>query len=200
MASPILSRTLRALARGLDHVEECLIATLIAAATLLIFVAVLHRASARVPALWDVTGRFDLTWAQELCIVLFIWMAKFGAAYGVRTGVHIGVDLLANALPPARRRWLIASGLALGALFTGVIAWLGARWVGFMHETGQVTADLEWPRWVVYLCIPLGSGLMCLRFVQTLVAYLRGGALPGHGPPDAVLDDEDAAPAAATAR
>jgi C4-dicarboxylate transporter, DctQ subunit len=151
---------------------------------------VLHRASARVPAMWDIVGRIDLTWAQELCIILFIWMAKFGAAYGVRTGVHIGVDLLANALPPPKRRWLIAAGLALGALFTAVIAMLGVRWVAFMHETGQVTPDLEWPRWVVYLCIPLGSGLMCLRFVQVLVGFLRRGDLPGHAPPDAVLDAE----------
>jgi hypothetical protein len=28
---------------------------------------------------------------QELCIYMFIWMAKFGAAYGVRTGIHVGV-------------------------------------------------------------------------------------------------------------
>jgi len=24
---------------------------------------------------------------------MFIWMAKFGAAYGVRTGIHVGVDV-----------------------------------------------------------------------------------------------------------
>ena len=33
-------------------------------------------------------------WAQELCIYMFIWMAKFGAAYGVRTGIHVGVDVV----------------------------------------------------------------------------------------------------------
>jgi C4-dicarboxylate transporter DctQ subunit len=35
-------------------------------------------------------------WAQELCIIMFVWMAKFGAAYGVRTGIHVGVDVLIN--------------------------------------------------------------------------------------------------------
>lgn len=29
-----------------------------------------------------------MSWAQELCIFMFVWMAKFGAAYGVRTGIH----------------------------------------------------------------------------------------------------------------
>jgi len=36
-------RVLKQLNRALDHLEEWLIATLIAAATLLIFVAVMHR-------------------------------------------------------------------------------------------------------------------------------------------------------------
>ncbi len=48
--------------------------------------------------------KIDLTWAQELCIYMFVWMAKFGAAYGVRTGIHVGVDVLINALKPERAR------------------------------------------------------------------------------------------------
>ena len=108
-------------------------------------------------------------------------MAKFGAAYGVRTGIHIGVDLLVtNARPPWRRR-LVMLGLLLGALFTSIIAFLGARWVLFMYQTGQVSPDLEWPRWAIYLCIPFGSGLMCYRFLQVLCRFARTGELPSHG-------------------
>jgi C4-dicarboxylate transporter DctQ subunit len=173
---------LRLAGRLLDHLEEWVVAVFMAVATLVIFAAVLHRASAKVDWLWDVTGRWDLTWAQELCIFLFIWMAKFGAAYGVRTGIHIGVDVLVNALQPRWQRRMVTLALLLGALFTGIIAVLGARWVMFMHETGQVTPDLEWPRWAVYLCIPLGSSLMCLRFLQVLARFRREGVLPSHGP------------------
>lgn len=171
---------MHALNRILDHLEEWLIAGFMAIATLIIFVAVAHRMSAKVDWLWDYTSRIDLTWAQELCIFLFIWMAKFGAAYGVRTGIHIGVDLLVMHASARWRRRLVVLALLLGALFTAIIATLGARWVMFMHESGQVTSDLEWPRWVVYLCIPLGSGLMCYRFLQVLARYLRTGDLPVH--------------------
>ena len=178
--------------RVLDHLEEWLIATFMAAATLIIFVAVVHRMSAQVPWLWDYTGRLDLTWAQELCILLFIWMAKFGAAYGVRTGIHIGVDLLVtNASPPWRRR-LVMLGLLLGALFTSIIAFLGARWVLFMYDTGQVSPDLEWPRWMIYLCIPFGSGLMCYRFLQVCWHFARTNELPTHGGP--TVDTGETAP------
>ena len=80
----------------LDHLEEWLIAFLMGAATLLIFVAVMHRyaAGVAIPGLQDALLKIDLSWAQELCIYMFVWMAKFGAAYGVRTGIHVGVDVM----------------------------------------------------------------------------------------------------------
>jgi C4-dicarboxylate transporter DctQ subunit len=172
---------MKLLLRILDRLEEILIVLLMSSATLVVFAAVVHRFTAQIDWIWDYTSALDLTWAQELCIIQFIWMAKFGAAYGVRTGIHIGVDLLVNHASPPWRRRLVALGLLLGALFTSIIAFLGARWVIFMHETGQVSSDLEWPRWIIYLCIPLGSGLMCFRFLQVLVRFLRTGTLPTHG-------------------
>src|ERR1700761_7865666 len=101
--SVVLSRQ-NVVLRALDHLEEWLIATLIAAATGLIFIAVLHRygtglsidlskwaAAHGVPVVPQIAkgiyswlASLDVSWAQELCIYMFIWMAKFGAAYGVR--------------------------------------------------------------------------------------------------------------------
>jgi C4-dicarboxylate transporter DctQ subunit len=67
-----------------------------------------------------------------------------------------------------------------GALFTGVIGTFGARFVLLMAQTDQVSPDLEVPAWIVYLAIPLGSFLMCFRFLQVAWAFLRTGALPHH--------------------
>jgi C4-dicarboxylate transporter DctQ subunit len=168
--------------RILDRLEEWLIAVLMAAATLIIFLSILHRESLRVEMLWEYTRHVHFSWAQELCIYLFIWMAKFGAAYGVRTGIHIGVDVLVNHLSPPKQRAMTSLALALGAFFTAVVAAVGVRWVLFIRQTGQVSPDLEWPMWIIYLCIPLGSGLMCYRFLQVLVRYRRTGELPKHLP------------------
>jgi C4-dicarboxylate transporter DctQ subunit len=186
--------------RLLDRLEEILIAMLMAVATLIIFAAVVHRYS--LGSLADLTGwasgnDYDalagvfrsmyktlaavrMTWAQELCIYLFVWMAKFGAAYGVRTGIHVGVDVIVKRLTPDKRRWITGFALLAGAFFTGVVGTLGARFVVHMAATGQTSTDLEMPMWIVYLCVPLGSYLMCFRFLQTLVSYLRTGELPHH--------------------
>src|SRR5213079_657255 len=133
------------LLRILDRLEEVLIATLMAAATLLIFVAVLHRYGTGVSFLYPYLIEIHLSWAQELCIYMFVWMAKFGAAYGVRTGIHVGVDVLVNRLPAAKARRVILFGLLCGALFTGVVGTLGGIFVWHMSETGQQSNDLEAP-------------------------------------------------------
>ena len=60
---------------------------------------------------------------------MFIWMAKFGAAYGVRTGIHVGVDVLVNLVSPVNRKRVVLFSLVCGALFTGLVAAFGAAFV-----------------------------------------------------------------------
>lgn len=198
----------------LDRLEEWLIGLLMGAATVVIFVAVAHRFLAG-PTAASVMGQgfqsaviaVNMSWAQELCIIMFVWMAKFGAAFGVRTGIHVGVDVLVNRLAPHNRRRFVLFGLFSGALFTGVVCSLGVRlvWENGLHHAlfkvlvipfgdipeGPTTPDLEWPTWVVYSAIPLGSALMCFRFLQVAVNFIRTGELPrhDHGHVDG-MDDE----------
>ncbi len=194
----------------LDHLEEWLIATLMGAATAIIFVAVLHRyaSSLPIPGVQDWLLSLNFGWAQELCIIMFVWMAKFGAAYGVRTGIHVGVDVLINRLDDSKRGKFIVFGLLAGALFTGTVGALGAQFVwengahyaiysalGIAGEElfeGPITPDHEWPTWIVYSAIPLGSSLMCLRFLQVTLGFLKTGELPhhDHGHVDGLEDEE----------
>lgn len=166
----------------LDHLEEWLIATLMGAATIVIFIAVVHRylSGFAIPGLQDALLKINTSWAQELTIYMFVWMAKFGAAYGVRTGIHVGVDVLINKMNPQWRNKFVVLGLLSGALFTGIVGTLGASFVWKMSHTDQTSADMEIPMWWVYLAIPLGSYLMCFRFLQVSWNFIKTGELPKH--------------------
>jgi C4-dicarboxylate transporter DctQ subunit len=167
---------------ALNHLEEWLIAFLMGAATVVIFVAVVHRYASGVPwpALQDWLLTINMSWAQELCIYMFIWMAKFGAAYGVRTGIHVGVDVLINQLNDKSKAKFVIFGLLAGALFTGVVGTLGAKFVWEIAHTDQVSPDLELPMWIAFLAIPCGSCLMCFRFLQVAWSFWTTGELPHH--------------------
>ena len=187
--------------RFLDHLEEWIITLLMGAATLVIFVAVVHRyaAGVAIPGLQDWLLQINMSWAQELCIYMFVWMAKFGAAYGVRTGIHVGVDVLINKLPPKWREVSVLVGLFAGAFFTGTVGTLGADFVWEMAHTEQVSADLEAPMWIVYLAVPLGSYLMCFRFLQVAWGFIRTRELPHHDVAHVEgIDDIAAAPLVTT--
>jgi C4-dicarboxylate transporter DctQ subunit len=183
----------------LDHIEEWIITFLIGAATLIIFVAVMHRYAAGlpIPGVQDWLLQINLTWAQELCIIMFVWMAKFGAAYGVQdrhsrwcrradqhpVGTHAGqIHCLRHARPepssPASSARLARTFVWENGAHYGITNLLGIK-VDGLYE-GPTTPDLEWPTWIVYSAIPLGSSLMCFRFLQVTVSFIKTGELPHH--------------------
>jgi C4-dicarboxylate transporter DctQ subunit len=182
----------------IDRLEETIVAALMAVATIVVFVSVVHRygSGLDIPGVQDWLLSKDMGWAQEFCIILFVWMAKFGAAYGVRTGIHVGVDIVINKLKDKPRAAMIQLGLACGVFFSGVIGIFGITfvWENGMafatlstfgmdigdHYQGPTTPDLEWPTWMVYSAVPLGSLLMCFRFIQVMVKFGRTGELPSH--------------------
>jgi TRAP-type C4-dicarboxylate transport system permease small subunit len=188
--------------RILDRLEEWIIVTLIGAATALTFVAVVHRYGASNSASlarWAGVHQFlllkaaangvyiwlasiNLSWAQELATYMFVWMCKIGAALGVRTGIHVGVDVFVERLTPAARKPVIVFAMLCGALFTFVIGTLGAIYT-YELDPDQVSPELEWPSWMIYLAIPVGSYLMCYRFLQVMWRFLQTGVVPhaAHG-------------------
>lgn len=166
----------------LDHLEELLISFLMAAATIIVFIAVVHRYASglAIPGVQDALIALNTSWAQELTIIMFVWMAKFGAAYGVRTGIHVGVDVLINRMSKPWNRNFVVFGLLAGALFTGIVGTLGATFVYELSHTTSTSEVLELPMWIVYLAVPLGSYLMCFRFLQVTWSFIRTGELPKH--------------------
>jgi C4-dicarboxylate transporter DctQ subunit len=202
----------------LDHLEEWIIAFLMGGATLIIFLSVAHRygTGLPIPGVQDWLLSLHFEWAQELAIIMFVWMAKFGAAYGVRKGVHVGVDVLVSRLPAEWRKNTTIIALVCGMLFTGIIGTLGLRfvWENGMHHAffslfhiesdtpeGPTTPDLEWPTWFVYSVVPMGSYLMCFRFIQVLVTFVRTGEMPHQDESEVEgLDDIDEDPLFATAK
>jgi C4-dicarboxylate transporter DctQ subunit len=199
------------LTKIIDHLEEWIITFLMGGATLIIFLSVVHRygTGLPIPYVQDYLLSLHFEWAQELAIIMFVWMAKFGAAYGVRKGVHVGVDVLVNRMPTEWRRFTVLLAIGCGVLFTGIVGTLGLTfvWENGMHHAaytllgwdasdvpeGPTTPDLEWPTWFIYSVVPMGSYLMCFRFLQVGWTFLRHGELPHHDEShvDGLDDDED---------
>jgi len=119
----------------------------------------------------------SVSWTDELSRYLIIVSTYFGASAAVRTHDHIRVELVLNLLP----RWLrnkieVAVPLAC-ALYCAVIAVAGFYWLEDTIALGLVSAEssLVIPIWVFQIVIPLGFGLMGLRFVAQAWTVARTG-------------------------
>lgn len=105
-----------------------------------------------------------LPWAEPVSRAGVLFLALLGALGATRSGKHIAIDALPRFLPPRPRKlvWAI-SQVAAAAVCLG-LAWLGAGMVG-MEREAPVPFVAGIPSWVPMLVIPLGFGLMGLRFL-----------------------------------
>lgn len=122
-------------------------------------------------------------WSEELSRYLIIVSVFLGAAAAVGAREHVRVELLLDRLRPGPRRAAevaIALACASYCLVLGVV---GARWVADTAALGLVSAesDLDVPIWAFQAAIPVGFGLMALRFLTQAVDAARGD-LPASDP------------------
>lgn len=104
-----------------------------------------------------------LTWIDPLTRLLVLWVGIFGAVAASRDNQHIAIDALSRFLPP---RFQLASGAVVALLASGVCAVLAYEAVRFvLFEHGGNTAALGGvPAWILALVLPLGFGLIAIRY------------------------------------
>lgn len=122
--------------------------------------------------LWDTS----LAWADPSLRVAVLWIALLGALAATRDDHHIRIDLLTRFLPDRARRYSLMVSDLFSALVCGLMAWHGARFVSFEWQDGNILFASV-PAWACELIIPLGFGLMALRFLLAALLRLRGGEM-----------------------
>ena len=147
-----------------DHLEESIIAVLLAGMTLVTFSQVVAR------------YMFNSGWvsALELTVFLFDWLVLFGISWGVKVNTHIGVDAICTLLPKKGQRVLaVITGFCCMA-YCVIMFW--GSWVYWskMFKIGLVTADLGIPRWVPLAILPIGLILLLVRFAQATWQVIQG--------------------------
>ena len=161
----IWHRLLRAAANIEDGILVLLLAMMIALAASQIFLRNLLE-----------TG---LEWGDPLLRVIVLWLGLLGAMAATRDDDHITIDIVSRFLPPRAK----AASRLITDLFTatvcGLLSYHGARLVMFDKEAGTLAFAFV-PTWVCELIIPVGFGIIALRFCASFGLRLR--QLPGTDP------------------
>jgi TRAP-type C4-dicarboxylate transport system permease small subunit len=154
-----------------------------AAGATLLFVAITAAITAEVLLRYGFNR--PIVWVVELSEYALLWITFLGAAWVLRHGGHVRVDILLQYLSPRALRVCGLISSAMGALTTLVLFAFGvdATWTAYMRGAFKPTGT-DVPTWIVVIVIPLGSLLLFLRFARLFAEYWTRrrdfGAEPTH--------------------
>lgn len=144
--------------RIINKFEEYMVGIIILASSVLIFINVVLR--------YGFNSGFH--WSDEMVRYLMILLTFIGGSICVRTGTHIGVDVVFTVLNEKITKVLLGFIYIVGLIFSLVIAYFGIRIVqrNILHP--QLSPALQIPMFIPYLSIVIGFGLSAYRYVQLI--------------------------------
>lgn len=120
----------------------------------------------------NVVSRFvmhmSLSFSEEIVTGLFVLASLAGSSLAVRDRSHLGLDFITSFMPQKTQGMLLIIASCLGIFFCLVIFYFGALMVHQEFITKQVSATMQWPEWIYGLTVPVGCGLLILRYIVTI--------------------------------
>ena len=117
---------------------------------------------------------FEITliWADPALRAGVLWVGMLGALAASRERKHISIDVLSKFLRPSRQSLVSALTQLFAAAVCGVIGYYGVDFVRFEYEDSSI-AFAQVPVWLTALVIPLGFGLLAVRFFVHAILDLK---------------------------
>jgi TRAP-type C4-dicarboxylate transport system permease small subunit len=114
-----------------------------------------------------------LVWTDELAQYLFVWVSFLGWTMATRKRIHIGINVVADRLPPPARRALHALWCIATIVFASILLFVGAT---ITYRNGDVQmVSLDFAFWPVYLAVPFAALFLMVYGVRDLVEIVRKG-------------------------
>lgn len=125
---------------------------------------------------WQVVGRYVLndtpTWAENLALLLVLFVTAFGVAVGVRDAGHIGLESLVVLLSEAWQRRIAFLVHVLVAAFGGLMVYGG--WIWAAAKWNEKKPMLPVPDGIDYVPVIIAGALILLFSIEHIVALVRG--------------------------
>ncbi|RJF96620.1 TRAP transporter small permease [Noviherbaspirillum cavernae] len=113
----------------------------------------------------------SIPWSEEVSRHMMIWLTFLGSGLVLRSGGHIAIDNLQDALAPRYARVLRGIVLLLMVAFLSLLLYFGCIYVS--RTMVQTTAATEIPFGYIYLAMPLGCALMLVHLALIARPWLK---------------------------
>lgn len=166
---------MRSFARAVSRVSDLaaiVAAILLASAVLVVCYMIVNRALGN-SSFWEI----------EASIYMMVAATFLASPYTLRTGGHVGVDLVPDLLPAGIRRHFVVMLKVVGLAVCLYLAWEGWRLTTESFLSDERSTSMWRPaRWPMFAMMPLGMGLTALQYLcDILVPEAAEPAREGRG-------------------
>ena len=161
MKQPTVKFDLKAVAGLLNHLEDTILVSLLAAMLVLAGAQILARNFLHAGILW---GDF-------LVRVMVLWVGLIGAMVAARRNQHIAIDIVSRRLPQRMKPAVNAVLNLFAAVVCGLVAYHSLRFVHLEYLDGAVAFGPV-PTWTLESIIPISFGVMALRYFVLMLGEM----------------------------
>lgn len=147
--------------KSIHKFERFASSVILAVMTVVTFIAAVNR----------FTFNFSLPWSEELVRFLVMWMTMVGAAMGVGTNEHVGIDVFVTHFPKVMQFIIALIMDTIGMFFSVVFCYIGIQMV--QKQYMQTSTAMGLSMGVVYACVVVGGALMFTEFAYKLYTHIK---------------------------
>lgn len=116
----------------------------------------------------------SLAWSEELVRYLFVWSAFLGLSYCIRRGTSIKVDQFREFLPIGVQKSLAYIDKIIIFVLFLILAMFSFDVIRSTYISGQTSAAMGIPMWIVQSSVFVGSVLSMIRIFQNFLDLVKG--------------------------
>jgi len=121
---------------------------------------------------------YHIKGSYEYVSLLFVYLIFFGLAYAQRQDKHITIGILYDRLPRKARKPIEGVILIISFILFAAITWYSGKsalFAYYSHDT--VLGVVQVITWPSRFGVPIGSGILALRFLTQIIRLVRRGEL-----------------------
>ena len=104
-----------------------------------------------------------ISWGDPAIRLMVLWITLLGAMVATRENNHINIDILSYFISPKNQARIQRVTHLFAGVICGLISWHAISLVLMEKQDGTI-AFASFPTWVGESIIPIGFGIMALRF------------------------------------
>lgn len=111
------------------------------------------------------------SFTEELVVAVFVLVTLMAAALACREGELVNLSLVTDRLPEKMKKPSVILSTILCVIFTSILFRFGMDKVLTQLANGKRTFVLNWPEWIFWSFVPIGSGCMILHFIEFCIDF-----------------------------